>query len=532
MQEQNFIRFAVPGAVELAGLRDGTVPAQDKIAEVRHARADDVSIETLRRNSLDAEIARTGENARGAGRRRAHRVWSSIQIASVLGDLVLLLLAPIICHHLYLDDRPWSAAERAFVEINCILTLWGFQLTSAYTRAALQRPGLAFNSVMLGVGGAVLGTMGIGFITGEFTDTSRGWMLLSWAMSAVLLNAYHHGVTVFIARIMKAGHLREKVAIVCTGPGAQMALEKFTSALAPEVLVVGIFDDRKTRLPASQSGYEVKGNTDDLLAYIRRHAIDRVIVTIPWSAERRILELVTKLRQAPVRVDLIPHKLISSLSSNVNSIQGVQIVTVANDRVDVQMDWLKRVEDLVLGTLMLALLTPVMIGVAIAIRLDTPGPILFRQKRSGFNNEAFDVYKFRSMRTSGPNDPVLRQATKDDPRVTRVGRFIRRTSLDELPQLLNVLAGDMSLVGPRPHAVPHNDHYGQVVDGYFARHNVKPGITGWAQVSGHRGETDTVEKMNCRVQYDLEYIERWSLMFDLKIIFLTAFRVWFQKTAY
>jgi exopolysaccharide biosynthesis polyprenyl glycosylphosphotransferase len=181
---------------------------------------------------------------------------------------------------------------------------------------------------------------------------------------------------------------------------------------------------------------------------------------------------------------------------------------------------------------MLLAIAPVMIAVAICIRLDSPGPILFRQKRFGFNNEIFEVYKFRSMYTGESADPDAKQATKCDPRITPVGRFIRQTSLDELPQLLQVLSGTMSLVGPRPHAVPHNDHYGKVIDGYFARHNVKPGITGWAQVNGHRGETDTVDKMNCRVRYDLEYIDRWSLLFDIKIVILTAIRIWFQKTAY
>jgi len=475
------------------------------------------------------------EQAKRTARHRAHRTWSAMRIGMVFTDLVLLIALPALCHLIYLGDWVTDPAELAFIEINGILTLWGFQLTGVYTKRAMQRPALAFNSVMLSAGGAAAGLMGIGLATSEFATVSRDWMLLSWAASFPLLVGLHHAMTVLVQRMMKmeGAYLRERVAIVCAGPAAQMALEKFKSTLSPEVHLVGIFDDRRTRLPEGMEQHEVKGNTNALIAYIRRHGIDRVIVTIPWTAEKRILEMVSKLRQTPVRVDLIPHKVIADLSTNVNSIQGVPIVTVANDRVDVQMDWLKRAEDLILGSLMLICLLPVMIGVAIAIRLDSPGPILFRQKRFGFNNEVFEVFKFRSMTHSkGSPESNVRQATRNDARITRVGAFIRRTSLDELPQLLNVIAGDMSLVGPRPHAVPHNHQYGEVVDCYFARHNVKPGVTGWAQVNGLRGETDTIEKMNARVQYDLQYIERWSLLFDLQIIFLTALRIWSQKTAY
>jgi Undecaprenyl-phosphate glucose phosphotransferase len=535
MQEQNLVQFSAPGGVKLAGLGDEASAAQDIIPDLRRGRPGDSMVDAPRNGVVSPEYGALSDldRAKGAARRRTHRAWSLIRISLILADIVAMIATPVLCHYFYLGEWVGNTAELAFVQFNCILTLWVLQWTGAYSRAAMQRPNLAFHSVTLAVGGAAFGMMSIGFVTGEFANLSRDWMELSWAASAVFLTALHHTGTMLVARIMKAGYLRERVAIVCTGPGARMALEKFRSALSPEVVVVGVFDDRKTRLPEGLGEQEVKGTTNTLLTYIREHGIDRVIVTIPWTAEKRILELVTKLRQAPVRVDLIPHKLISELSPNMHSIQGVQIVTVANDRVDVQMGWLKQLEDLVLGSLMLICLIPVMIGIAIAIRLDSPGPVLFRQKRFGFNNEVFEVYKFRSMvHLNGSTDSVVPQATKDDARITTVGRFIRRTSLDELPQLLNVIAGDMSLVGPRPHAVPHNNHYGKVVDCYFARHNVKPGITGWAQVSGHRGETDTVEKMNCRVQYDLEYIERWSLGFDLKIIILTAFRVWFQNTAY
>jgi putative colanic acid biosynthesis UDP-glucose lipid carrier transferase len=193
---------------------------------------------------------------------------------------------------------------------------------------------------------------------------------------------------------------------------------------------------------------------------------------------------------------------------------------------------MKRVEDLVIGTLMLVALFPVMLLIAACIRAETPGPVLFRQARQGFNNNVFTVFKFRSMVHRPEGDAEVRQATRDDKRVTRVGRVLRRTSLDELPQLFNVLRGEMSLVGPRPHAVEHNLYYASLIDDYINRHKVQPGITGWAQVNGLRGETDTLDKMQRRVQYDLAYIERWSVLFDIKIMILTAVTALFDRKAY
>ena len=182
--------------------------------------------------------------------------------------------------------------------------------------------------------------------------------------------------------------------------------------------------------------------------------------------------------------------------------------------------------------LILVLILPLLVAIATAIKLDSRGPVVFRQKRYGFNNEVFDVYKFRSMYFNRPPEQGVPQAKRNDPRVTRVGKFLRATSLDELPQVFNVLQGVMSLVGPRPHAVAHNEEYAETITGYFARHRVKPGITGWAQVNGWRGETDTHVKMENRVRHDIEYIENWSLFLDLKILFMTAFVVFVQKSAY
>ena len=191
----------------------------------------------------------------------------------------------------------------------------------------------------------------------------------------------------------------------------------------------------------------------------------------------------------------------------------------------------KRAIDLIFGTLMLALTAPLMIGIAIALKLSSPGPVLFRQRRYGLNGDEIYIYKFRSMRVCEDNDEVV-QATRDDQRVTRVGRFLRRTSMDELPQIFNVLEGKMSIVGPRPHAVAHNEQYRRLISGYMIRHKVRPGITGWAQVNGLRGETDTVEKMRARIEYDIEYLSNWSLWLDVKIMLRTALIILRDEHAY
>ncbi len=192
---------------------------------------------------------------------------------------------------------------------------------------------------------------------------------------------------------------------------------------------------------------------------------------------------------------------------------------------------LKRVEDIVLSSLILLLISPVLCCIALAVKLSSPGPIIFRQTRYGMDGKPIMVWKFRSMKVM-ENDKVVTQATQNDPRVTRVGNFLRRTSLDELPQFINVFTGGMSIVGPRPHAVAHNEQYRTLIEGYMLRHKVKPGITGWAQINGWRGETDTLEKMEKRIEFDLEYIREWSLWFDIKIVFLTIFKGFVNKAAY
>ncbi len=286
--------------------------------------------------------------------------------------------------------------------------------------------------------------------------------------------------------------------------------------------VVGFVDDRQTRLLEELSNYPLLGNIEKLHQLIREGKVHQVLVALPWSAEQRITEITRQLKGFPVNVFLLPDMMaLKHAHSHIGDIAGVPVFNISRTPLSGWSPFFKRMEDLVLGFLMLLALSPLMLLIAAAIKLDSKGPVLFRQKRYGYNNNLIEIYKFRSMYTEECDHQGAVMVTKRDPRVTRVGRFLRKTSLDELPQLFNVLAGSMSLVGPRPHATAAKAagvSYEDAVEEYSARHRVKPGITGWAQINGYRGETDTLEKIEGRVRYDLEYIENWSIWFDLYII--------------
>ncbi|MCX7900529.1 MAG: exopolysaccharide biosynthesis polyprenyl glycosylphosphotransferase, partial [Methylocystis sp.] len=301
---------------------------------------------------------------------------------------------------------------------------------------------------------------------------------------------------------------------------------------------LGVFDDRTDeRSPAVVAGYPKLGSGDELVEFARHTRLDLVIFTLPISAETRLLQMLRKLWVLPVDIRLAAHtNKLRFRPRSYSYIGRVPVIDVFDKPI---ADWdviIKSAFDKIVGTICLILLSPIMALIALAIKLDSPGPVLFKQTRYGFNNEKIEVYKFRSMYVDQLDHNAVRLVTKGDPRVTRVGRIIRKTSLDELPQLFNVVfKGNLSLVGPRPHAMHARaaDHlYDDVVDGYFARHRVKPGLTGWAQINGWRGETDTPEKIQKRVECDLYYIENWSIMLDVYILALTPFALIKAENAY
>jgi Undecaprenyl-phosphate glucose phosphotransferase len=379
--------------------------------------------------------------------------------------------------------------------------------------------------------------MTLGFLLKVSEDFSRGWAL-TWFMTgaAALLGTRALG-TLWMRRLKQRGVFNHRVAIFGAGSQGDRLAKYILGNDKLTIDLVGFFDDRlPERLPEREVLLPLYGNLTDLIDHIRRGGIDQVIVALPWSAEKRLQEVVAELAITPVRIRLAPDLATFAFSQRPVVLLGdLPVMTLFERPISGFDQIVKRIEDVVLTTLGLVFVLPLFAIVAIAIKLDSPGPVFFRQDREGFNNQRFRIWKFRSMRAERCEADGITQARKDDDRITRVGRVLRRTSLDELPQLLNVLTGEMSLVGPRPHApsTKAGDRvFSDVVSHYAARHKVKPGMTGWAQVHGWRGETDTEEKLLKRLEHDLYYIENWSVLLDLYILGRTVTTLAFQKTAY
>jgi len=380
----------------------------------------------------------------------------------------------------------------------------------------------------------ILALLFLAFSTRSTTEYSRRVFLSWFLLTPLVLFVWRGWFHIILGSLRKRGLYLSNVAIVGARElGTHLArtiLEEPWMGLNP----IGFYDDRKPsgERPLSHEPIEVIGDLDALVKHAHEGRVDVVYITLPMRAEARIQELLAKLSDTTVSVYMVPDffmfDLLHASWGNVGDLPVVSISETPFYGVDGAV---KRTEDIVISGLLLLIIAIPMIMIAIGIKLSSPGPIFFRQHRYGLRGNRIEVWKFRSMHVQENGAEVV-QAQKDDPRVTRFGAFLRRTSLDELPQLINVLQGTMSLVGPRPHAVAHNEQYRKLIGRYMLRHKVKPGITGWAQVNGWRGETETLEKMQRRVEFDLAYIHNWSLWLDLKIIVLTAFVVLNDKNAY
>jgi putative colanic acid biosynthesis UDP-glucose lipid carrier transferase len=340
---------------------------------------------------------------------------------------------------------------------------------------------------------------------------------------------------VLLVRYARRGLFDTSIAIYGAGRIAMKLLEHVRRH--PDgTRLVGVYDDRQDPQRVDMAGLPMAGRLKDLIEAGRNGAIDEIVIALPQAADKRISEISRKLEQLPVRLRVCTYIASDLIDADptrhkVSSLGPLGLLDIKSKPM---ADWspiVKSVEDFVLALALVAITAPLMALIALAIRLDSKGPIFFRQRRHGVNHQVIEVLKFRTMRVL-EGDAEVRQATRDDPRVTRVGKWLRRTSLDELPQLFNILTGEMSLVGPRPHALVHNEYYGDMLERYANRHQVKPGITGWAQINGFRGELQRAEDMQRRVEHDLHYIDHWSIWFDLKILALTPFYGLKHRNAY
>ena len=325
---------------------------------------------------------------------------------------------------------------------------------------------------------------------------------------------------------------RRSAVVVGAGPLGVKVSRALNASHELGVDFVGYFDDRTDDRLDQAAITQRLGGLKEVSEYVTRHGIREVYITLPLGSQPRIVELLEQLQGTTASLFFVPDVFgISIIQGRLQDMNGVPVVGICETPFTGTNDLVKRVSDVILASVILILISPLLLAIAIGVKLTSPGPVIFKQRRNGLDGDEIIVYKFRSMRAQD-NGSVVRQATKDDPRITPFGAFIRRTSLDELPQFFNVLQGRMSIVGPRPHAVAHNEEYRRIIKAYMVRHKVKPGITGWAQVNGHRGETDTIEKMKARVEYDLEYLRNWSLGLDLQIIVRTIRLVFFDRHAY
>jgi putative colanic acid biosysnthesis UDP-glucose lipid carrier transferase len=366
-------------------------------------------------------------------------------------------------------------------------------------------------------------------ITAEHSRlVNLGWFGATGVLLILLRLVNHY----LLVQARKIGRYSRTTAVIgATRVGFRLC--EHLNAPGSGMRLVGIYDDRNQERIAKYLGENgLAGNFQQAVADARAGKVDLIYIALPLRAEARIAELVTALADSTADVQMAADfSVFELLHARWGAVGEIPTVSLYDTPFQGVSGWAKRVEDVVLGCLILLLISPLMICIALAVKLTTKGPIFFRQTRYGLNGKPIGVLKFRSM-TTADDGKIVKQATKGDKRITPIGGFLRKTSLDELPQFINVVLGHMSIVGPRPHAVAHNEQYRSLIHGYMLRHKVKPGITGWAQVNGCRGETDTVEKMRERVKYDLEYIENWRLTWDLQIILMTALKAWSDKSAY
>jgi Undecaprenyl-phosphate glucose phosphotransferase len=479
--------------------------------------------------------------AEAAAAERLPPAYSPIVLAGAVRmmETGLVALVGLAIHAVYVaPEAGFEWHYFAAIAGIAVLAMLAFQIADIYQVQAFR--GLEKQYFRLASAWSVvfLIVIGVSFFAKMGEEFSRVWLGSFYVIGLVTLIGFRRLLFLTVRRWTHQGRLTRRTAIVGGGHAGEALAAALASQRDSDLRVIGLFDDRgDERSPPSLSGLQKLGTVDDLVEFARRTRVDLVLFSLPISAESRILQMLKKLWVLPVDIRLSAHSNKLHFRPRSYSYLGSVPVLDVFDRPitdwDVVMKWLF---DKLVGGVALVLAAPVMAVTAVLIKLDSPGPVLFKQRRHGFNNELIEVYKFRSMYADQTDHAAARSVTRNDPRVTRVGRIIRKTSIDELPQLINVVfKGNLSLVGPRPHAVNQkfeDRQFDEAVDGYFARHRVKPGITGWAQINGWRGEIVNPEAIQRRVEHDLHYIENWSLLLDLYILAKTPFALLKTDKAY
>jgi putative colanic acid biosynthesis UDP-glucose lipid carrier transferase len=374
--------------------------------------------------------------------------------------------------------------------------------------------------------------LAIGYVTKSLTDYPRR-IFMTWAVvtpvalifsTLAMQEVMHHF-------LMNAFENRTAIFAGYNNSSLELA-RRLTNNPAMRLQVSGFFDDRSSDRLGMESDAKLVGSLSDLSAYVKEHGTDVIFIALPIRHVKRVMNLLDDLRDTTASIYYVPDVFVFDLiQARSGEIHGIPVVAMCETPFYGYRGVTKRLTDIALSVVILLLFLPMLLVIAVLVKFTSPGPVIFKQRRYGLDGQEIAVYKFRTMSVT-EDGAQIRQASKTDNRITRIGGILRRTSLDELPQLINVLQGRMSLVGPRPHAVAHNEEYRKLIKGYMVRHKVLPGITGLAQVNGCRGETSQLEEMEARVNYDLDYLRRWSPMLDIKIILLTAVRIFRDDKAY
>jgi len=464
------------------------------------------------------------------GALRRHEAW--VGSFQRLVDGGIIIIAQVLAHLLYREA--WRDQTMTITVLGLLVYGFSAEACGVYRPFRMETILRETRDTLIAWLPVPLALLAFWFFSKTSTHYSRvaafGW----FALAPLLLCGLRVGVRMGLRIVRAQGHNTRRVAILgCTEDAERLALS-FDSLPWLGLTLHGVYDDRseERRYAPKHPRCKVIGNSKDLLRQCHQGEIDVVYVALPLRAEMRTAGILAALADTTATVYLVADLLQYSLSgAQWSQVGSIPVVNVQDSPFRGVVGLVKRLEDIILGSVIVLLTALPMVVIAIAVKLSSPGPVLFRQWRYGLSGKRIRILKFRTMKV-WEDGPKVVQASRNDPRITRVGRFLRRTSLDEFPQFLQVLTGELSLVGPRPHAVAHNEQYRSLIQGYMLRHMVKPGITGWAQVNGFRGETAELAQMEQRVQHDLEYIRNWNLLLDLKIIFLTVFGVAKGRNAY
>ncbi len=458
---------------------------------------------------------------------------STLSVLLHVCDWVWIALTGWLAHWIYLGRPSLPGFYEAAILVGVLLAALvfpRFHVYRAWRGASLIEE---LRLITLSWATVVAALVFIAFVIKMGETYSRGWALIWAALAWFGLIASR----ILLRRLLKwmraRGFNQRRIVIVGADELGREVAARISAAPWTGLQIAGFFSDPDGPPETGVGPYPVIGSIGDLPAYVEREPVDQVWLALPLKEEEKVRDLLYALRHATVDIRFVPDLFgLRLINHSVTDVAGLPVMNLSMSPMEGFNRLIKGLEDRILALLILVLVSPLLVVIAVGVKLSSPGPVLFTQTRHGWDGREIRIYKFRTMVEHREEDGRVTQARRDDARVTPFGAFLRRTSLDELPQFVNVLQGRISIVGPRPHALAHNEFYKEQVDHYMKRHKVKPGITGWAQINGYRGETDTLEKMQKRVEHDLYYIENWSIWFDLKIILLTVFKGFMGRDVY